>query len=432
MPVEISHRKLPNGLRVVGIHRPDAAVALLCVDVRVGSRHESPSESGLSHFLEHMVFQGAEGHVDGDAVNRAAESIGSQLDAFTDRDTTHFEHRVHPTHLDQSAALLSTILRTPAFESIETERAIILEEALDEFDEDGTRTDADTLSRLDLWPRSALGQALIGDRANLERFSVTDLRRFHAAHYRAPNMVATVVGPQPAGELCDLLERHFATLPNGTRSEPASPGPLGDPPGLRFVPSGRSQVEARLLFRTPSGLHEDATALSMLRIALDSGLSARMYKRLGGELGLAYDQWALWEAYHDVGAFELGAHCSPAKVATLVDEAYALLDGLVHDPPQGDELEHIRFRARWGLQSALDTAEGLVQIHGSPRLYYPDEPPSPAELLRRIDATGRDTLARVASEVFVPSGHIACFIGPMEKSDRRGLRAAVRAFGSAS
>lgn len=430
MSVEIRTRTLANGLRTVAIHRPDASVALLCVDVRVGSRHESPSESGLSHFLEHMVFQGAEGHSDGDAVNRAAESIGSQLDAFTDRDTTHFEHRVDPTRLDQSAALLSTILRTPAFKSIETERAIILEEALDEFDEDGTRTDADTLSRLDLWPRSALGQALIGDRENLERFCVADLRRFHAAHYRAPNMVATVVGPQPVGELLDLLDRHFASLPNGARSQPAAPGPIGDPPHVRFVASGRSQVEARLVFRTPSGLHEDATALTMLRIALDSGLSARMYRRLGGELGLAYDQWALWEAYHDTGAFELGAHCSPGKVTTLIDEAYALLRRLVSDPPSGDELEHVRFRARWGLQSALDTPEGLVQFHGSPRLYYEGDPPSPAELLRRIDATDTGTLARVAAEVFVPSGHVACFVGPLEKSDRRALRSAVRAFGA--
>ncbi len=427
MSIDVRYRTLPNGLRTVGIHRPDAAVALLSVDVRVGSRHESPSESGLSHFLEHMVFQGADGYEDGDAVNREAEAIGGQLDAFTDRDTTHFEHRVDPAHVEQSAALVSALLRTPAFRGIDNERAIILEEALDEFDEDGTRTDADTLSRQDLWPRSALGQPLIGERANIERFRVPDLRRFHAAHYRAPNMVATLVGPQPAEGALDVLARHLGGLPNGARSVPGGPGPLERPPGMRFVPSGRSQVEARLLFRTPSGLHADAMALTMLRIALDSGLAARMYRRLSGELGLAYDQWALWEAYHDTGAFELGAHCSPKKVATLVDEAYALLAGLVDDPPRGEELDRIRFRARWGIQSAMDAPEGLVSIYGTPCLYYPDAPPTPEELLRRVAAVDTPTLARVASEVFVRGGHVACFVGPLEKSHRRALRASVRA-----
>lgn len=428
MPVDVRYDTLPNGMRTCAIQRTDAAVALVTVDVRVGSRHESPSESGLSHFLEHMVFQGCDGHPDGDSVNRAGESIGGQLDAFTDRDSTHFEHRVDPGQLEASAALLSAILRTPAFQDIENERAIILEEGLDEFDEDGTRTDADTLSRQDLWPRSALGQPLIGDQANIERFTVADLRRFHAAHYRGPNMVATAVGPQPVGELQALLARHFEACPNGERGLPDGPGPLADPPAVRFVQSGRSQVEARLLFRTPSGLHADATALRLLRLALDSGLAARMYKRLGGELGLAYDQWALWEAYHDTGAFELGAHCSPGKVARLVDECYALLRGLAADPPTGEELERVRFRAGWAIRSALDTPEGLASMYGSPSLYFPDTPPTPEILLERVAAVSTEELARVATEAFVPQGHVACFVGPLEKSDRRALRGAVRGF----
>ncbi len=423
----IARRTLANGLRCTGIQRPGSTVSFLCVDVRVGSRFERPEESGLSHLLEHMVFQGCEGYADGDAVNRAAERLGGQVDAYTDRDHTWFEQRVDPAHLDEATALMAGVLGTPAFRALENERAIVLEEALDEFDETGERTDADTLSRGDLWPDSPLGQPLIGTEENLRRFQVEDLRRFHGTHYGARNMLACAVGPQPPAELLDLLERHLAPLPAGERFEPEAPRPLRKAPHVRFVDSGRSQVEVRLVFRTPSALAPEATAISMLRAALDSGLAARMYRRLGGELGLAYEQWAAWEAYHDTGAFELGAHVSPQKVLALVDECYALLRGLADDPPDGEELDRLRFRAGWGVRSALDTPEGLVHLYATPHL-YDDAAPEPGALLARIEALTPADLARVAADVFRPEHHVACFVGPLSKADRRGLRRAVGAF----
>ncbi|NDE23199.1 MAG: insulinase family protein, partial [Synechococcaceae bacterium WB9_3_282] len=119
-------RRLDNGVTVVAVTRPTARVAALTVDVAVGARYETPKQAGLSHMLEHMVFQGCEGFESADAVNEAAERMGTALDAWTSRDTTHFEHLVAPDRLADAADLLSRVLRAPRFLDLDAERAIIL------------------------------------------------------------------------------------------------------------------------------------------------------------------------------------------------------------------------------------------------------------------------------------------------------------------
>lgn len=430
MTIETALETLPNGLKVVAIRRPFARTAMVCVDVRVGARYESPRDAGLSHFLEHMVFQGCADHPSPDAVNEASERLGSAIDASTSRAHTHFEHHVAVERLGESARLLAAVLSTPAFMSIETERGIILEEALDEFDEGGKRIDADTISRRHLWPDVPLGQSIIGELSHIKRFDTDDLRRHHQAFYGASNMVASVVGPQPLDALVGTARDAFARLPAGERHTPASPTAPVHGPVIDLVRDHRSQCDARLVIRTPGQRDPAAPALALLRIALDDGLASRMHRRLGAELGLAYDQWAMWEDYPDTGAFEVGAQVSPGKVRTFYDEAIGLLEGLAASPPTGDELERVRFRARWAMQTALETPEGLVGLYGTPHLWWSD-PPTPEALMARLDAVDTAMLGAVAARLLEPEQMVACCIGPLDRTSRRAVRARLKQLGEA-
>lgn len=419
-----AHRILPNGLRLIGIQRP-GDTALLAVDVRVGSRYEDERDHGLSHFLEHMIFQGSAGVPDPDEVNRRAERMGAAFDAWTSREASRYSHWLDPARLPESAALLADLLHRPLFERIESERAIIIEESLDEFDEDGRLVDADTLARQALWPKSPLGRNVIGSQANIKRFSVEDLHRHHARYFGAANMVLTVVSGGPPEALLDAVEAPFALLPAGERREPEGPGidPMG--PVVELVEDGRSQVDVRLVYRTPGRYVPEAPALRLLGRTLDDGLVSRLHQRLGSELGLAYSLWASWEPYADSGAFEVGATVSPAKAATFVEEAQAQLQGLVDRPPTGDELDHVRFRAQWAARSNADSAEGQVALHGTPWLFRSD-PPTPEARLARVLAVTSEQLAEAAATTFRPERHVACFVGPLDKPVRRALKARVR------
>jgi len=414
---------LPSGLSLIALPMPEATTTLVAADVRVGARYETKRDAGLSHFLEHMVFQGCANHPDAHAVNEAAERMGTALDAYTSRDTTHFEHQVSPEYAKDAIALLAGVLGTPVFHEIESERSIILEEALDEVDERGRLIDADTLSRNALWPDSPLGQSVVGSKANLERFTVEDLRRHHGTHYVAGNVVVSVAGPHPVESLLTWARTAF---------EGFAPGPEVTVPPVTSAPrsvfvhvdDARSQVDCRLVYGTPGAGDPHSPALAMARMCLDDGLASRLHRRLGSDLGLAYDQWAQWERYPDVGAFEIGAQVSAAKVPTFFAEARGLLFSLVDDPPRGDELARMRFRTRFHLRSTLERAEGRVLLVAAQRL-YPAEPASVDERLARLDAVTPEAIS-AAVEAMLSGPAIGVAVGQLGRTGRERIKDVVK------
>ncbi|MBU0551480.1 insulinase family protein [Myxococcota bacterium] len=419
MTAPYQHLTLPNGLQIVALTRPQAQTALLSVDLRLGARYEVEADAGLSHFLEHMLFQGCEGYPSPTAVNEAAERMGAALDASTGRESVRFEHQIDPLRVDDSAALLVALLRAPRFEAMETERSIILEEGLDELDEEGRLIDADVWARRALW-RGAMARSIIGTQDNIARFTVEDLRRHHQRYVHAANMVVTLVSPLEEAHALALLARRFEGLPSGPVSTLPPAESTGPGPNARLVDDHGSQCECRVVYRTAGGRGDDALALALLRVALDDGLASRLHHRLGLELGLAYDQWASYERLADVGVFELGASLSPAKAPRFIEEARALVRGLIEHPPEGEELARVRFRARWSFLTAMDSAEGLASLYGTPHLYW-ETPRAPEAVLAEVDALTSEDLAAAAARLLRDEDLGVAVVGPLTASQRRAV-----------
>ncbi|MCA9544383.1 MAG: insulinase family protein, partial [Myxococcales bacterium] len=264
----------PNGLTVVLLPRDSGQTALIALDVGVGSRHESVQDSGLSHVLEHLVFHGSPSHPTVAEVDAAAEAMGAAFDASTGRASTRLEHWMDPRHLQTSAELLAELVRAPRFTGLDTERAVILEEALDEYDEKGRLVDCEALARRALWPDHGLGRSIIGFLPNIERFTLEDLRRHHETYYRAGNMVLTVAGPLPLETLAKAAEP-FMALPAGEVPATAPAPPPPDRPQFILVDDGRSQCDCRMAWWAPGGHDPDAPAFELLMRALDDGLASR-------------------------------------------------------------------------------------------------------------------------------------------------------------
>ncbi len=414
---------LDNGLAVTTVALPHLHTAICALFVKAGARFETPDDSGLSHFVEHMLFRGTERYPSSLALNTAIERLGSTLHAETGRDYTLFQLALEPQHVPPGIELLGELLSSPRFSDIELERALILEEINEDYDEQGVEINSDDIARGLVFGEHPLGQRIIGPRSNVERFALADVRRHFAAFYGANNANLCVAGPVEHAAVVDHAARALAGMPAGIRAEvPAAPPPIGGP-RLHHVRDAGSQTSLSVVFRAVPELDPAYVALVALLRVLDDGMSTRLHYTLADQKGLAYSIHAAIEPLADASLFEIAGATANAKVPSLVRELLALLDGLRNGDVTADELAKARVRYRYETLASIDDAAAMAGWFGGTALYY--GPPSLSERLAQIEAVTVDDVVGVARTVLAPGNLAIAAVGSLSRARLGELRSAV-------
>jgi predicted Zn-dependent peptidase len=405
---------LGNGLAVTTVALPHLHTAVCALFIKVGARFERPEDNGLSHFVEHMLFRGTERYATSLALNTAVERLGSTLHAETGRDYTLFQLNLEPEYVAQGIELLGELLTKPRFTEIELERALVLEEINEDYDEQGNEINADDIARGLAFEDHPLGQRIIGPRANVERFSIRDVRRHFDAFYGARNAGLCVAGPVHHAQVVAAAERALTNMPAGTRVEvPAAP-PLSPGPRIRHVSDAGSQTSLAVLFRAIPELDPAYVALvAMLRV-LDDGVSTRLHYTLADQKGLAYSIHAAIEPLADAALFEITGATANAKVPSLVRELLTILQGLRNGQVTNDELAKARVRYRYETLASIDDASAMAGWFGGTALYYP--PPSLSERLAAMTKVDIDDVVKVAREVLAPDHLVLASVGTLSRA----------------
>ncbi len=416
---------LDNGLAVTTVELPHLHTAVCALFVKVGARFEAPEDNGLSHFVVHMLFRGTERYATSLALNTAVEKLGSTLHAETGRDYSLFQLALEPENVPAAVDLLGELLGRPRFSDIELERALILEEINEDYDEQGTEINADDIARGLAFEDHPLGQRIIGPRSNVERFAATDVRRHFDRCYGARNSNLCVAGPVSHGAVVEAAARALGTMASGSRIEviPAPPIAASQKPLFRHVPDAGSQTSLAVLFRAVPELDPSYVALVALLRILDDGMSTRLHYTLADQKGLAYSIHAAIEPLADVALFEIAGATANAKVPSLVRELLILLDGLRRGEITADELAKARVRYRYETLASIDDAASMAGWFGGTALYYP--PPALSQRLEAMSAVEVDDVVQVASQVFVPEHIVLAAVGTLSRARLGELRQVV-------
>lgn len=423
MDPKVETTNLDNGLAVTTVALPHLHTAVCALYLKVGARFESPADNGLSHFVEHMMFRGTERYPDSLALNTAVERIGSTLDAQTGRDYTLFQLGLPPECVAEGIGLLGELLARPRFDDIELERALVLEEINEDYDEQGVEINADDIARGLAFEHHPLGQRIIGPRANVERFTSADVRRHWTTFYGATNANLCVAGPVEHAEVVAAAQAHLAAMQVGQRAVvPAAPGhPTG--PLLRHVNDAGSQTSLSVLFRAVPEIDPTYLSLVALQRVLDDGMSTRLHYTLADQKGLAYSIHAAVEPLVDATLFEIAGATANAKVPALARELLALLDGLRAGQITGEELARVRTRYRYETLAMLDDPQAMAGWYGGTALYFPPVPPS--ERLAAISAITVDNVIEMAKRVLTPDRLVLAAVGSLSKARLGELRSIV-------
>src|SRR5213594_1202597 len=204
----VTREVLDNGLRLITESMPHVRSVSIGVWLMRGSRHGTDAQSGIAHFVEHMLLKGTSTRTAED-IAQAIDSIGGQLDAFTAKEYASYYIKVLDEHLPLAIDILADIVRNPAFspEDIEREKKVVVEEI--KMVEDTPDDRVHELFTQGFWENHPLGRPILGTKETVESFNAELLRDYFRSVYTAKNLIVSAVGNLEHERVHELVEEKF-------------------------------------------------------------------------------------------------------------------------------------------------------------------------------------------------------------------------------
>src|SRR5215211_3884220 len=234
---------LDSGLRVVTEAMPSVRSAALGFFVGAGSRGERTEEAGLSHFLEHMLFKGTDRYASAE-IDQLFDAMGAELNAGTDKEATTVYARLLDQHLPRAFDVMADMVWRPAFNDVDPEREVVLEE-IAMYEDDPQDTVFDVLG-VSIFGDHPLGRPIIGRAPVIRDTPVDAIAAFHARRYVPSSVVVAAAGSVDHDRIVALAEHALANLRAGARAPEPEEAPADPPAAVRFVRKDTEQVHVCL------------------------------------------------------------------------------------------------------------------------------------------------------------------------------------------
>ena len=334
----VKRKELDNGLQLLGEVSGVSRSASLGFFVRTGSRDERARESGLSHFLEHMMFKGTAKR-SALELTYALGSIGAQANACTSEECTVFYGAVMPEHFGSFQEILSDMLR-PCLDAVEfeTEKKVILEEIA--LYQDRPQFWLYEQSCLDYFAGHPAGNSVLGTNDSISRSTPEDMRAYFNRRYVPSNMVCVAAGNFDWEAFVSRAEAFCGGWPRGAAERELKPGPEVDTRRV-FKRKNIKQAHVLLLGRGASAQDDDRYALNVLAAVLGDSSGSKLYWQLV-DRGLAESAGCESDDRDRAGLFSVFASTQPDKV----DEILSVIKSVLASPLDFSEAELEQAKAK--------------------------------------------------------------------------------------
>ncbi len=407
------HRtELANGLRILSAPRPEAESVSIGFWVGVGGRYESARLSGISHFMEHLLFKGTRSR-SSRQIKEAIEGSGGSINAFTDEEFTCALAKVQPKNLELAAEILSDMVRQPSLDpkEIERERSVVLEE-IRMYRDLPAQFVQEMLNKL-LWPNHPLGRDVAGTPESLRRIRRRDLVGFQRRFYAPRNIVVAACGRLSHRALVEQVTRLWEKVPPGTRPAFRRAVQRQRKPRLRVEAKETEQTHFSLGFHAFPRDHPQVHALSLLNVALGGNMSSRLFQRVREDRGLAYEIGSQVKRYRDTGLFGVSAGVEHKQLAPCLRVVLRELQRLRREPVSPKEFDQTAEYLTGQILFALeDTMEHMCWMGESEMLLGRVEPVE--VILDQIAQVKRSDLTRAARALIRPEHLSLAVIGPVK------------------
>ena len=389
---------LNNGLRI--IHLPNNSKIAYCgYQIKAGTRNEKPGDEGLAHFCEHVTFKGTQTHTSTAIINKL-ESVGGDLNAFTNKEDTVFYSAIPVEHFAKAVDVLSDIVFYSIFpqEEIDKEVEVICDE-IESYNDSPAELIYDEFENL-VFKGHPLGHNILGSADRVRGFATVDAMRFTQQYYRPDNAIFFVYGNIDFKRLVKTLEKLTPKQLQENVVDEALVVANGKLPELTILNHDTHQAHVMIGNRAYSATHPLRIPLYLLNNMLGGpGMNARLNVILRERRGLVYSVESSMVCYGDTGLWSVYFGCDPHDVNRCVRLVKGEFKRLMEKPLPEKTLAAAKKQIKGQLAVACDNNENFAIDFGKSFLHFGDEKDI-EKLYQKIDAVTAEQIQQVAKEIF--------------------------------
>lgn len=396
--MKITKKKFPNGMRFVGVNLPESKTVTVQVFVRVGAEDEKKGEEGLAHFIEHMCFKGTVKRPTALSITREIESLGAQVNAYTNYKTTSYYIKGSKSHIEKIIDIISDIYNNPLFPEteIEKEKGVVIEEINMYNDQPDNLVDEDWQKLY--FEKGRYTCPIGGTKETVSSFTREHLISFFERHYIPHNTVFVVSGTFNEKKVIDQIKKSFFKKTHYLPGRRPLISHTKKP--IKHVVSKKTD-QAHLVMGVPACtyLSDERYPTYVLSTILGVGMSSRLFHLLREEMGVAYYVYSQVSIAPSHGVFKIYAGVDKNRVKEVIEKIQLEVKRIVHDGVSDEELsrakEYMAGEINLGLESSDDFSSfyGNQEVHGLP-------PESPKQKEKKMRSVTKSAVLKVAKKLF--------------------------------
>ena len=399
---------LENGLTIIGEEIPYVKSISLGVWINAGSRIEDEEISGVSHFIEHMLFKGTRNRTSKQIASEI-DNLGGQINAFTSKECTCYYVKLLDSHIDIGIDVLSDMILNSKFneDDLDKERSVIIEEL--KMYEDSPEDLAYDLLTENIYKNDPLGMNIIGTEESLKRLNREKLLDYFNKYYVPNNSVIAISGNFNFDEIINKIEERFKVWKKKDINVDIKKAEFKS----CFLTKNKDIEQVNLamsLEAVPLENDKEVYALAVINTVFGGSISSRLFQKIREEKGLVYSIYSSQSLYRKCG--ELGIFASMSNehlkevYESIIEEIKIMKKYYLTDQEIKESKEQLKGSYILGLES---TSSRMMSIGRS--LLLNNKVESTDDILKSIDNVDRETVKIVIDKIFNLDKLGVCIVG---------------------
>jgi len=408
---------LDNGVRVVSSSMKDVQSLAMGIWINTGSRNESLEYSGISHYLEHLVFKGTKKY-SCQKIKESIEGVGGSFNGFTSEEATCYLIKLPAKYFDLALDILSDMVLSPTLPEgeINKERTVILEEI--KMYKDLPQSYVYELLDELLWPQQPLGRSILGSAESVQRINRKDLDGYRKRYYTASNIVISAAGLVNHSRLSAKVKKRFSALDKNSRNNFVPVYVQQNGPNSKIFHKETEQTHFVVGFHGLPREHRLKYALGLLNVILGGNSSSRLFDEIREKRGLAYEIGTGVKRLKDTGAFLVHAGVDNNKVVEALKLIFGQLLRVKTERVANAEFKRAKEFFLGQLMLALeDTMDQMFWI-GESTLSL-DKIYSLKQVIQEVNKVSTKDIKEAANLIFNKNDLNLAAIGPLKNSEEQ-------------